>query len=1029
MASYKNLRNPLFRNWVRGVYALRYLQYGLSEFIDDTAKKHHNNLLGKLSKGQVIANTGCNNCSTVNLLPDHPTRHCIQRNRQKCLCKDSHGRRKCPSNCCSRLYDHIILDHEERNPIWENSDLQSWCSDYFEVAKLYLGMQGHIDVHTCAQIDVSGLLTIAINNIFFKDYIEDIAKFKKARDVRNELLHSSKFEISIEKLETYLDVMIEVLEDGRSLVTYEVAMKAVENIEKVRSNQISITEVEAEEMIHSAVKAIEEKRQEAIQELTKECNSLEWKMQSSIALKTESSCEHLQRETDELRKKLVKDMEEQTKHLKHRHAMMLSEMEEKMTDFIYTIAKEEGKEQHLRQNGELGNQKMKACDQTGQTKATLTEVQQHLINYYRSYYLTTDVSPLLRDKDVHVDEVYVPLIFRVTRMGRTKTENPIIDSLTDLFTPNNKRLDNIYLSGEGGIGKTTLCRKLISYWCAAHSLNNRRTKISQEDKKAVEKMKNFKFLLFISLRHLNKETTIEDMVENQLLSGFQHRQFIRRTLQRKPKTCLFVLDGLDEWEPKGLSTHPAIPEGLPIYKNCYTKLFTSRPWKIESIRPKLTENDIELEVEGISMINSKRLVNVLLLLVRETAEESERFFAEIQKKKMQHLLPIPLLLKLLLCLWLEDKSLEKSSTSIYCAILDLLLSTAMKKNRYDEEFQLLLDNLQEEQLPAVFRNKSSCKKFSSVIMTLSKLAFQASFAEDREKSLVFTDSDLSSYGLSQNTIRLCLTLGLLSQKKFLGISNMLPVKKVSFLHKSLQELFAAIYISMQFSAETENHIHRACSTVENVFEFSNVFLFLSGMKPSIMYHISGHICKLADNDTVIEQYRDRKGTGFIVGLSKVRRLQATICTYLQESKKSNYDEAIIRLRDIVFEGKLSLVFKTMNAASVSILDTLFNITPCSIATLTLRNLVLPGPVWQYLKSLDSLHTIICDMNSVPRDCLVTIVYKSRYTIKHIHLAGYREDSEVREVYFLHRDDIYQHGIRRDFLDKLLKKATCIKIED
>ncbi|XP_060557468.1 uncharacterized protein LOC132717903 [Ruditapes philippinarum] len=754
-------------------------------------------------------------------------------------------------------------------------------------------------------------------------------------------------------------------------------------------------------------------------------------MQSSIALKTESSCEHLQRETDELRKKLVKDIEEQTKHLKHRHDMMLSEVEEKRTDFVNKMEEEVRKQQQLRQNGVFGSQKIKGCDPTGQTEATLTEVQQHLINYYRSYYLTTDVSPLLPDENVHIDEVYVPLIVKVIRKGRTKTENVILASLTDLFTPNDERLDNIYLSGEAGIGKTTLCRKLISYWCTAHSLNNHMTNFSKYDEKAVERMKNFDFLLFISLRDLNKETTIEEMVENQLLSGFQHSQFIRRTLQSKPKSCLFVLDGLDEWDPKGFDTHPAIPEGLPIYKNCYTKLFTSRPWKIESICPKLTENDIELKVEGISRINSERLVNVLLLYlkVQEFARESKKFFAEVQEKKMQHLLPIPLMLKLLLCLWLETKSLEKATTSIYCAILDLLLSTAMKKSRYDEGFQVLLDELQEEQLPAVFRNKSSCKKFSPVIMTLSKLAFQTLFSEDREKSLVFKDSDLSSYGLSQNTIRLCLTLGLLSQKKILGISNMFPVKKVSFLHKSYQELFAAIYISREFSAETKNHIQRACSTVENVFEFSNVFLFLSGMKPSIMYHISEHICKLADNDAVIEQYRDRKETGFIAGLSKVSRLQATICTYLQESKNSYHDDTEMRLRDIVFEGKLSLVFKNKNAASVSIFDTLFNIKPCSITTLTLRNRVLPGPVWQYLKSLDSLHTVICDMNSVPRDCLVTILNKSRYTIKHIHLAGYNNDSGYRKVYFLQRAHLSEHGITIDLIDELLKKAVCIQIKD
>jgi hypothetical protein len=113
------------------------------------------------------------------LLPEHKTRQCIQKSRSKCFCSTWQNRRKCPYQFCSRFYDKIVFAHSEANPSWQNTDPSRWYSDHWELAKCFLGTTGYLTTHSALETDVTGLLSIAINDLFVVNVIDNLDNFKQ----------------------------------------------------------------------------------------------------------------------------------------------------------------------------------------------------------------------------------------------------------------------------------------------------------------------------------------------------------------------------------------------------------------------------------------------------------------------------------------------------------------------------------------------------------------------------------------------------------------------------------------------------------------------------------------------------------------------------------------------------------------------------------------------------------------------------------------------------------------------------------
>ncbi|XP_045169476.2 uncharacterized protein LOC123532177 [Mercenaria mercenaria] len=852
MSDRAELRNPLYRNWIRAALGLKYLQQGLAGFVSNLSDQRHQSHLYSYLKVTGSPAHPCTECTADNLLPEHPRKTCIQKYRSKCFCNSPVGRRSCPNNFCSRFYDLIVLDHDERNPVWTNTDPSYWYKDHWSFARCFLATAGYSYKQSAADTDAAGLLSILINNVELSTSLDNVSHFEEIRSIRNDIVHSATFEIGEEKLKEILDQFIGVLKDKKSLNHDAYAQQAVAKLEKLKTDEIYINSVEADELHKNALEAIAEKKEEVIAEIDR-------KTFESIKRITETEKQIQFTQTDKI-SGTISDLEKQ-------------------------------------------------------------ELQRYLVDLYRKGYLKTDLSPLMPEEEVDVDKVFVPLKM-LKRTGNKPDAKPV-RTLNDIFFCGNKHANCIYVSGDAGIGKTTLCRKLISEWCHFHSTNHiptekggenypmltktqsiyvnsikdsnsdnisffsenvpiRRRSDSDDDRAFLSDdnltdteysseesesegqvvheennyresaLKQFYYLFFISLRDTNKERTIEEMVCSQLLRKQTLQERFKIALIEEPARCLFILDGLDEWIPPfPLPTHPTVTRGLPVSsgEDNFTKLFTSRPWKVELLRPNLSDEDLDISIKGIRKSGAECLVKNVFNELKTNKDEVELstviFLHKLREMNIECLDSVPLLLKLLVCVSEGDGEFADTQLGIYSSVISKLRFLAVERNKNNDRFESLVSQVEREncELPACLKKYPLCRLFSSLIHSLGRLSFETIFHKNSETALVFKDEDLTRYGISKAENELSMQIGLLSKKKVIGVSKMYPVRCVSFVHKTFQEYFAALYVAVSYEQDMTivERTRGRCTTIENILDISKVFYFIKDINPSVLSRITGDI--------------------------------------------------------------------------------------------------------------------------------------------------------------------------------------------
>ncbi|XP_060572703.1 uncharacterized protein LOC132730737 isoform X3 [Ruditapes philippinarum] len=159
------LIEKLYRNWVRGALALKYLKVGLEAFSDKAVKSQHDDIVSAF-KG------ACNSCTEKSLIP-HKQDQCPRQKKHLCLCsintknKKHKSTKMCPNGgYCGKFYDRIVCDHRFHDPLLANTDIQKWSSDPWSVATCFINTSGYKDKQSAKDVDCSGLLSLCINNIY-----------------------------------------------------------------------------------------------------------------------------------------------------------------------------------------------------------------------------------------------------------------------------------------------------------------------------------------------------------------------------------------------------------------------------------------------------------------------------------------------------------------------------------------------------------------------------------------------------------------------------------------------------------------------------------------------------------------------------------------------------------------------------------------------------------------------------------------------------------------------------------------------
>jgi hypothetical protein len=351
----------------------------------------------------------------------------------------------------------------------------------------------------------------------------------------------------------------------------------------------------------------------------------------------------------------------------------------------------------------------------------------------------------------------------------------------------------ILVQGRAGIGKTTLCKKLV------HAHQNG----LWED--------CFDAVLWLPLRQLRSCTsrTLQSLLREKFFDTQQfdrEQEELARTLTARAKEgkVLFILDGLDEIATDAQGEDSSLVALLRILFHQHHVVITSRPSGLN--RDLLYQIDLELETIGFSQENVKEFVaNVL---DPEPAKTVQNF---IQRTPLiQELVNIPVQLDVICFCW---KSLPVDGSQVTMTRLYQLM---VRKLWCKDALRLKKaagDQVLTEQEVSDLSPEDIDELMTVELRHLGFLAFRGLVnnhqIEFDHQTLLKTFDDLKDYRkrLSDRRYYSSQLLEMLKKTSFLHAvdADLDPNKRHSqqtwsFLHLTFQEYFAAIWIASKMTA-------------------------------------------------------------------------------------------------------------------------------------------------------------------------------------------------------------------------------------
>ncbi|XP_052253557.1 uncharacterized protein LOC127859948 isoform X3 [Dreissena polymorpha] len=450
----------------------------------------------------------------------------------------------------------------------------------------------------------------------------------------------------------------------------------------------------------------------------------------------------------------------------------------------------------------------------------VADLLKRLVNHYRDTVCYVPLSTLDPSLDKHIQDVYAtPKIhkMKIENDGR-RTQQEQILTYKDCFYRGDHLSRRTYLQGEPGSGKTSFASKLVHDWCNVHEP-------STESKEQtafgdVDTLHEFKFLFFISLRDSREQTHVTHMIQTQLIykiyaaDEWESANNLVLNIMRNVM-YLVVQDGMDEWSGK-----EALPSMDGVPKDHCIVLTTSRPWKLADERIKNSQIDILMEVYGVidSEGFSKRILRHLLDETKDLNETVKKFQNFLESHNLDSISSSPMLHTLVLCTWVDDMAESLTGASrceLYTTLLENLCKKANPQMSYFNQYYPSPVNC--------FSRTKYVKPNMEHIDVIAKAAFSFLFSNEKETSLVFSDIILSAH-LSESTKQFALHSGLISKRK----SKKCYDNTSSFVHKTVQEFFAALHISNNTDVIDNVICEYLKRNRDSDLDISQVLIFLCG---------------------------------------------------------------------------------------------------------------------------------------------------------------------------------------------------------
>lgn len=390
-----------------------------------------------------------------------------------------------------------------------------------------------------------------------------------------------------------------------------------------------------------------------------------------------------------------------------------------------------------------------------------------------------------------------------------------ISSYKDLFE--NDAIQNIYIQGNPGMGKSTYCLKLTLDWCKY---------IAEQQSQRTGEIKSiagidFDFLFLVSLRDTSDLCDVKQMITNAIISQMSDmqerlRDDILLSQILDTERCLIILDGLDEWSHPENIFCMKMPKNVPHRCTSGKSVFVTltRPWKLGHIFLKNSEIDVLLEIQGVK--RTKDLITKVMNNL-QSPKPTEEFIS--MTKHLEDLMAIPIITIMLVSVWFENGTINETLCGIYSTMVKMMLR---------KHVNLVGDNpnLNDEPQRCISTTEWSGTE-RDILQQLGKLAFEALFPYDKKSPHIVLSNEFVKYRLEEKMQTVGLSTGLLTEHKIRSLNK--RSSQFSFLHKTFQEFLAALYIVSHID---EDELVQTVNIYEkDTSDVSQLFIFLCGLNP------------------------------------------------------------------------------------------------------------------------------------------------------------------------------------------------------
>ena len=377
-----------------------------------------------------------------------------------------------------------------------------------------------------------------------------------------------------------------------------------------------------------------------------------------------------------------------------------------------------------------------------------------------------------------------------------------------------------------GIGKTVFTKKATFDW---------------SKQKYSETLGKFDLVLRVRLRDVSNLQDVPSILRaSQVLDndGAISVDNLYEYVRGHQEKVLLILDGYDEYIYSSENDESPV---IKIWKESELRhccvVITSRPMKAETLKK---FSDAQFNIDGFNDERQEEFARRFL-----NDEDIEEFFKYLEKHDLRELAQIPLLLVMLCLLWTETKreELPKERTDIFAQFI-----------------KTLFDHMGEKQSAELV----SAKDYSVELYALGRLAFEALL----QGQLYFSFSR-SHVPADYSLIERLIEVGLF---QVLNLSRVNPEKGVYFIHKSLQEYLAGVFLKEELTSkksESTNPLLKLDS-FEKIQEIFEVLKFAAQLSEEAAREIVIHLGMKSglkefkfDNETPSQEDLSQEQTDFI----------------------------------------------------------------------------------------------------------------------------------------------------------------------